>query len=191
MSDNVEQPPIEPITPQPSDITPPDSQDTISPATLPKRIGPNGISELSTDQQAKYFEDRLKNLTKTQLRIAGLMSVGMSSQDIAEELHITHDSVRQHIYSGDLYGFRGLTPHARQQLEAARWASIGHRALSKAEERLDEVSPMQLVTVAAIASDKVHRNYVRQDAQQEGDVTEVELRIRKRYTTPRGALPDD
>lgn len=149
------------------------------------------MSELSEAQQAKYFEDRLKSLTKTQLRIAGLISVGMTSQDIADELHITHDSVRQHIYAGDLYGFRGLTPHARQQLEAARWASIGHRALAQAEERLGEVSPMQLVTVAAIASDKVHRNYVRQDALPDGEVTEVELRIRKRYTTTKDALPSD
>jgi hypothetical protein len=121
---------------------------------------------------------------KEQLYLVCLAS-NMRVSDIATLCNCTTQNVSEFIRYHDLRKWvSAITPALVQQFRATRWQIMEQAALTRAMQGVDSASPMQAVTMAAIATDK--QAAILPPAQREGEgpgELEAQLTIRFKRKT--------
>jgi hypothetical protein len=112
--------------------------------------------------------------------IVMLLACHWTHAQIAEAHNVTRQAVSRYIdQHGLMQWVSVIAPQAKQKFASARWEQEMHALMSHAHAHIEEMSPMQAFTAAAIATDK--HAMLSPPTQREGDAPgelEAQLTIR-------------
>jgi len=129
----------------------------------PEAAKPDAIATIPNNPEGMPNQITVDNLPEAmakldrreQMMVLALAS-GMTQTDIATLCNMDHSTVSTYI---SRHGLRELvslaTPQHVTAFRAARWAQIEQRAMTRAGKTIDDLSGMQAITTAAIATDKL------------------------------------